>query len=151
MNRARLPHSVIPGYNAYVQLPEAYRSLSRLSSAPDAKAFPLRSSSLDLFDRSSFIQLPSSQFYKLLQIYPFLVSLQVPSIRIMQAHIFSFPFLAKLLFTLNFCFLTVAFSYRFSFTLCSVFKVHPRAFARWWAKVDSNHRPHDYQSCALAS
>ena len=22
---------------------------------------------------------------------------------------------------------------------------------RWWAKVDSNHRPHDYQSCALAS
>ena len=29
---------------AYVQLPEAYRSLSRPSSAPDAKAFPLRSS-----------------------------------------------------------------------------------------------------------
>ena len=23
--------------------------------------------------------------------------------------------------------------------------------AFWWAKVDSNHRPHDYQSCALAS
>ena len=22
---------------------------------------------------------------------------------------------------------------------------------KWWAKVDSNHRPHDYQSCALAS
>ena len=21
----------------------------------------------------------------------------------------------------------------------------------WWAQVDSNHRPHDYQSCALAS
>ena len=41
--RAGLPHSVIPGYNAYVQLPEAYRSLSRPSSAPDAKAFPLRS------------------------------------------------------------------------------------------------------------
>ena len=29
--------------NAYVQLPEAYRSLSRPSSALDAKAFPLRS------------------------------------------------------------------------------------------------------------
>ena len=28
---------------AHVQLPEAYRSLSRPSSAPDAKAFPLRS------------------------------------------------------------------------------------------------------------
>ena len=29
---------------AHLQLPEAYRSLSRPSSAPDAKAFPLRSS-----------------------------------------------------------------------------------------------------------
>ena len=28
---------------AYVQLPAAFRSLSRPSSAPDAKAFPLRS------------------------------------------------------------------------------------------------------------
>ena len=24
-------------------------------------------------------------------------------------------------------------------------------FFKWWAKMDSNHRPHDYQSCALAS
>ena len=31
------------GIKAYVQLPRAYRSLSRPSSAPDAKAFPLRS------------------------------------------------------------------------------------------------------------
>ena len=34
--------------NAHLQLPEAYRSLSRPSSAPDAKAFPLRPFSLDL-------------------------------------------------------------------------------------------------------
>jgi len=32
-----------PGIEAYLQLPQAYRSLSRPSSAPDAKAFPLRS------------------------------------------------------------------------------------------------------------
>ena len=42
-----LPRRVSPFGNlrikAYVQLPEAYRSLSRPSSAPDAKAFPLRS------------------------------------------------------------------------------------------------------------
>ena len=31
-----------PGLNAYVQLPQAYRSLPRLSSAPSAKAFSLR-------------------------------------------------------------------------------------------------------------
>ena len=55
---------------------------------------------------------------------------------------------------------------------CSVFKVHlelslietlklpvcnlmasinETLSEKWWAKVDSNHRPHDYQSCALAS
>ena len=34
--------------NAYLQLPEAFRSLSRLSSAPSAKAFALRPCSLDL-------------------------------------------------------------------------------------------------------
>ena len=42
-----LPYRVSPfGYlriNAHLQLPEAFRSLSRPSSAPDAKAFPLRS------------------------------------------------------------------------------------------------------------
>ena len=42
-----LPYRVSPFGNlritAYLQLPEAYRSLSRPSSAPDAKAFPLRS------------------------------------------------------------------------------------------------------------
>ena len=27
----------------------------------------------------------------------------------------------------------------------------PSRFLKWWAKMDSNHRPHDYQSCALAS
>ena len=36
-----------PRIEAYVQLPVAYRSLSRPSSAPDAKAFPLRSFQLD--------------------------------------------------------------------------------------------------------
>ena len=25
------------------------------------------------------------------------------------------------------------------------------AFAAWWAQVDSNHRPHAYQACALTS
>ena len=40
---AGFPHSEIRGYIAYVQLPTAYRSLSRPSSALDAKAFPLRS------------------------------------------------------------------------------------------------------------
>ena len=37
-----------PRIEAYLQLPAAYRSLSRPSSAPDAKAFTLRSYSLEL-------------------------------------------------------------------------------------------------------
>ena len=37
-----------PRITGYLLLPEAYRSLSRPSSAPDAKAFPLRSFQLDL-------------------------------------------------------------------------------------------------------
>ncbi len=41
---------------AYLQLPEAYRSLSRPSSAPDAKAFPLRSFLLDLIPHLSWGQ-----------------------------------------------------------------------------------------------
>ena len=37
-----------PRIDAYLPLPVAYRSLSRPSSAPSAKAFPLRPFSLDL-------------------------------------------------------------------------------------------------------
>ena len=44
-----------PRIEAYVQLPVAYRSLSRPSSAPDAKAFPLRSFQLDLRRRGLHI------------------------------------------------------------------------------------------------
>ena len=47
-----LPYRVSPfGYlriNAHLQLPEAFRSLSRPSSAPNAKAFSICSSSLEL-------------------------------------------------------------------------------------------------------
>ena len=51
--RAGFPHSEIHGCNGYLLLPVAYRSLSRPSSAPDAKAFPLRSFQLDLVGAKS--------------------------------------------------------------------------------------------------
>ena len=44
----RFPHSEIYGCNGYLLLTVAYRSLSRPSSAPDAKAFPLCSFLLQL-------------------------------------------------------------------------------------------------------
>ena len=51
---AGFPHSEI----AYVRLPQTYRSLSRPSSALDAKAFPLRSYQLDLVG-ADFVSLAS--------------------------------------------------------------------------------------------
>ena len=63
-----LPQRVSPFGNlrieAYVQLPEAYRSLSRPSSAPDAKAFPLRSFMLDLLHSLFLVLLNYASFHK---------------------------------------------------------------------------------------
>ena len=123
--------------NAYLQLPEAYRSLSRLSSAPSAKAFALRPCSLDLsnvLSRTFGILLILSCQRRLL--LPFLLKLQY--------------FLKRTYY--NLCFAVII---QFSrYVLVMFFKARsPETliFITWWAKMDSNHRPHDYQSCALAS
>ena len=49
----RVPPFGYPGINAYLQLPQAFRSLSRPSSAISALASTLRSSSLDLASTTS--------------------------------------------------------------------------------------------------
>ena len=36
-------------------------------------------------------------------------------------------------------------------SIVQVLTFYLRFYLKWWAKMDSNHRPHDYQSCALAS
>ena len=51
--------------NGHLHLPEAYRSLSRPSSAPDAKAFPLHSFALDLVE-ANFISFASALPRKLI-------------------------------------------------------------------------------------
>ena len=60
--------------NVYVPLPEAYRSLSRPSSAPDAKAFPLRSFLLDhlrtFWFSMSLKNYAGSRVYLLIVVYP---------------------------------------------------------------------------------
>ena len=40
-------------------------------------------------------------------------------------------------------FFLLVFSFLREFTRYAVFKV------RWWAQMESNHRPHAYQACAL--
>ena len=123
--------------NACLQIPEAYRSLSRLSSAPSAKAFALRPCSLDLSNvlsehlvSSWFSLLPT----KIIVTLPFEIAI----------------FLKRTYY--NLCFAVII---QFSrYVLVMFLKAQSPGtliFITWWAKMDSNHRPHDYQSCALAS
>ena len=97
-----------PGINAYVRLPQAYRSLSRPSSAPDAKAFPLRSFQLDLV--GARLRAPWSE--------------NLGSLRIMQA---STEVLAWLIVLPNFSSYTTCFALccllSYFILHCSVFKV----------------------------
>ena len=123
--------------NAYLQLPEAYRSLSRLSSAPSAKAFALRPCSLDLSNvllRTFGILLILSCQRRLL--LPFLLKLQY--------------FLKRTYYNLCFA-VIIQFSRYVLVMFLRTRSPETWIFITWWAKMDSNHRPHDYQSCALAS
>ena len=101
----------------YLLLPEAYRSLSRPSSAPDAKAFPLRSFQLDLSNHLLILKVElCRQFNRIFEI-------------VIVTHLYDVPQLKYTLLCL--------FRHRTSllpyFTLllhCSVFKVHcPITFA----------------------
>ena len=123
--------------NAYLQLPEAYRSLSRLSSAPSAKAFALRPCSLDLsnvLSRTFGILLILSCQRRLL--LPFLLKLQY--------------FLKRTYYNLCFA-VIIQFSRYVLVMFLKARSPETSILITWWAKMDSNHRPHDYQSCALAS
>ena len=112
-------------------------ALSRLSSAPSAKAFALRPCSLDLsnvLSRTFGILLILSCQRRLL--LPFLLKLQY--------------FLKRTYY--NLCFAVIIQFSRYVLVM-SLKARSPETliFITWWAKMDSNHRPHDYQSCALAS
>ena len=148
--------------NICLRFPAAFRSLPRLSSASDAKAFALRPYSLDPLRIIVFLQ----RFKFKIVVFPKL-----------------FVLFLTFDFSLYFAFLFVQFSsyrrqlslpssqlplrwwaqasshtpilaytafavLRFGFlSACSFFA----AFAAWWAQVDSNHRPHAYQACALTT
>ena len=107
------PHSDIYGYNGYLLLPIAFRSLSRPSSALGAQAFTLRSLQLNLFFGFHCFFLVQLQYYYLL---------------IMNTLVYLFYF----------------FLYIFQ---CAI----TNSFIKlvWWAQMESNHRPHAYQACAL--
>ena len=63
----RVPPFGYPGINAYLQLPQAFRSLSRPSSAISALASTLRSFSLDLSILQIVCQFSTTTFLRLLR------------------------------------------------------------------------------------
>ena len=186
--------------NGYLHLPEAFRSLSRPSSAPDAKAFPLRSFALDLSFLLPGRSRSGSQAFELCRLRVLRNCFVLPFRKVPQI---IFVSLCCLLFILG-------YFVQFSRCVSSFFRnqiqtlnplnaciqsrtislgpvpdgtrgvprtsvlAKPKPCRRgnsfaprmsyplwgspfdgnqmgWWAQVDSNHRPHDYQSCALAS
>ena len=131
------------GIYACLRLPLAFRSLPRPSSALGALASTLCSSLLNSRARMSFdIVDPETN--------RFLICSSVrPVSSLSQIFHSSFTDQSQLVFK--------DFSL-FSSLPCAVVKVHgrfPVPFSRvsleWWVAMDSNHRPHAYQACALTT
>ena len=156
---------------AYLQLPAAYRSLSRLSSAPSAKAFALRPYSLDRFygfpfrSRHSIFLilfrsclLHPSQIHKVFthssaspekkssskssflrssrKSNPLILHLPTKKFSVFEIAVSNYIY-----------FLSFAVTIQFSRCNLEVFLLNKK----WWAQVDSNHRPRAYQARALTT
>ena len=176
-----------PRIEAYLQLPEAYRSLSRPSSAPDAKAFALCSFSLELpiyivcslnclsffvnkinFALKRFILFVSFSFSTFRWNCNFNYPFWKDSINFSILSSFICSFLTHFIqISLNFFFYSIV-KFHLALLLCSFLQSlsHREMFFRlsltplelclsglpdWSVWMDSNHRPHAYQACALAT
>ena len=154
------PHSEIHGYSGYLLLPVAYRSLSRPSSAPDAKAFPLRSFQLDLSNHLLILKVElCRQFNRIFEIVIVTHLYDVPQLKLkIRSSVLSNK---RPLCCLAYHFFITLFSFQgsiFQLLLQPDLKIclyarssNPTTNVVWWARVGSNHRPYDYQSYALAS
>ena len=78
---------------AYLQLPAAYRSLSRPSSAPDAKAFTLCSLLLELLSFAFFCLSFANNLFTMKKLFPSLLSQRVLFV---SWFAYSFEYAAKL-------------------------------------------------------
>ena len=92
----------------YLPFPAAYRSLSRPSSAPSAKAFALRPFSLDLFIRAKI---------------PLFSRIILSSFSYLSAIVVFYPLTKIKLISLNFCKTLLCFLFTSSIASYSVFKV----------------------------
>ena len=133
--------------DGYLLLPVAFRSLSRLSSALSAKASTLRSLLLNLFASSVTLLVglcSHSLFFRVFSLSDRLSSFCLGCLVISR--------FCKLLILLRF------FGIRFSRykrnckqllgRILRILLLENTTYSQW-AQVDSNHRPHAYQACAL--
>ena len=150
-----VPQFGYPRIEAYLQLPAAFRSLSRPSSAPDAKAFTLCSFSLELIVLLLFLNRLSFFLKQIFAAIGFLIPYCFFHLSV-KLYSFSrmFTLLERLNQSLNFVlfYLFVSTQSNFSLNLFpySFVKVLA-AFAAWSVWMDSNHRPRAYQARALTT
>ena len=139
MNPSEFPHSEIPGSKLICSSPRLIAAYHVFHRLPVPRHSPCALVRLTFKLISFEIRL----FYPLDSLLPTKIML---------------PFLRNCNISLkrtyyNLCF---AVTIQFSRYVLVMFQQGPACaeilpFITWWAKMDSNHRPHDYQSCALAS
>ena len=145
------PHSEIHGYSGYLLLPVAYRSLSRPSSAPDAKAFPLRSFQLDLSNHLLILKVElCRQFNRIFEIVIVTHLYDVPQLKLkIRSSVLSNK---RPLCCLAYHFFITLFSFQGSIfqlllqpdlkiCLTPGLQIQRQMSLVWWARVGSNHRP----------
>ena len=155
--------------NAYLQLPAAYRSLSRPSSAPDAKAFTLCSFLLELpirfshslelleFENMGFIfsHLKGFPFSALFVIPPcgeIVVFVTLNFRKDLDLFDFAIVVSKNLLISKSFVFFLTICSFLYSFFIrFSMNRSSTQSVLCWSVWVDSNHRPRAYQARALTT
>ena len=158
---AGFPHSDISGSTVICTSPKLFAACHVLHRLLMPRHSPCALSSLTLLSVCTERSRSGSQAFELCRLRVLRNCLCYPSKS--STNHFCFPLLLAL----------------HTWLLCSVFKVRFSGFFRnqmqtlttkclhpiskewnhsfflrkneWWAQVDSNHRPHDYQSCALAS
>ena len=139
MNLSEFPHSEISGSMLICSSPKliaAYHVFHRLPVPRHSPCALVRLTIQTILFREWLVFPLDSLFCQRRLLLPFLLKLQY--------------FLKRTYY--NLCFAVII---QFSrYVLVMFFKARsPETliFITWWAKMDSNHRPHDYQSCALAS
>ena len=147
-----------PRIEAYLQLPAAYRSLSRPSSAPDAKAFTLRSYSLELLSFNIWFSIfELSEFLLNISFRDYIVRIEKVSLSFvhffhLSVKLFFYPLLLERPIISYLSSISVRF-YSFS-SLYSIFNEHKFVNplgSTWSVWMDSNHRPRAYQARALTT